>query len=360
MKVILDNIIFSLQKMGGISVYWYELLKRLNKDEQFEREVFQFEDIDEHILFPALKKLSLSIILETKIPVMISRYLPFRHKITKGTIFHSSYYRLASGAKNIVTIHDFTYEYYRKGLAKWVHTTQKSYVIKNASGIICISDNTRKDLYDFFPNINVPVEVIYNGRSDDFHVLAETHQYCEQVNKLSSAKFVLFVGARAGYKNFVALVEALIPCDGVTLVIVGSDLNSEETSYLKQKISGRFVFLGFVEATQLNELYNQAFCFIYPSEYEGFGIPVIEAMAAGCPVIAMAKSSIPEVAGNAGLLYEHLNSQVLLDYFSMLDDNLQRDKLIEKGIEHAAHFSWDKCYAETVNFYKKVDALPCS
>ncbi|MCP3674774.1 MAG: glycosyltransferase family 4 protein, partial [Gammaproteobacteria bacterium] len=353
----LDNIIFSLQKMGGISVYWYELLKRFVNDEQCHLDIYQLKGGNEHVLASLINRLKLPAQLETTLPVVIARYLPFRLKVTDSSLFHSSYYRIAPGAKNVITIHDFTYEYYRTGLAKWVHTRQKAYAIKNAAGIICISENTKQDLFHFYPEVEVPVEVIHNGKSDVFSVLPETHCYSEMLNDLKDQKYVLFVGARAGYKNFSVLVDALASFDEVILVIVGAKLTSEEETYLTQKLKERFYFLGFVGATQLNELYNQAFCFIYPSEYEGFGIPVIEAMAAGCPVIALEKSSIPEVAGKAGLLYKQLDDTVLIDCFAILNDNKQRSQLIAQGLENAKQFSWDKCFAQTMDFYKKISRL---
>lgn len=357
MKITLDNIIFSLQKMGGISVYWYELLRRMNHDKNLNADIFQFNDTEQHVLSNAIGKLGLLTKVETTIPVSIARYLSFRSKVVKQSLFHSSYYRIAAGAKNIITIHDFTYEYYRSGLARWVHSRQKFHAIKNAAGIICISKNTRDDLHHFFPDINIPVKMIYNGKSDIFHLLADNHQYAAQINALKSIKFVLFVGARAGYKNFSVLVDALVTCEDIILVIIGPALNQDETHYLNQRIKNRFVFMGFVEDTQLNELYNLAFCFVYPSEYEGFGIPVIEAMSAGCPVVALAKSSIPEVAGTAGLLCEQLDGKVLSEFLTMLEDQQQRDRIIKQGIEQAEHFSWDKCARETRAFYNTINAL---
>lgn len=357
MKLTLDNIIFSLQPMGGISVYWYELLRRIKHDKSLNTELFQFNDIEQHKLSHAIGKLDLLTKVETKIPASIARYLPFRAKVVKQSLFHSSYYRIASGAKNIVTIHDFTYEYYRTGLARWVHSRQKFYAIKSAAGIICVSENTRNDLYHFFPEINVPVKVIYNGKSDVFHRLSDNHHYTKQISVFKSSKFVLFVGSRAGYKNFSVLVDALMSCKEITLLIVGLELTTEEMLHLEQKINNRFVFMGFVDEVQLNELYNLAFCFVYPSEYEGFGIPVIEAMSAGCPVIALAKSSIPEVAGNAGLLCDQLDGDVLSEFLTLLDDQQQRDRIIKQGIEQAENFSWDKCYTQTVAFYEKISKL---
>lgn len=353
----LDNIIFSLQKMGGISVYWYELLKRVSQEQNIKTEIYQFKANNFHAMEKKITQLDLSTQVESKFPLTLVRYLPFRIQVNRQSLFHSSYYRIAKGAKNIVTIYDFTYEFYRTGLSRWVHTRQKNYAINNAAGIICISENTKNDLYKVFPDLKTPVKVIYIGKSDSFHVLPESHQYSEQINQLKSIKFVLFVGARAGYKNFSSLVDALVSYTDISLVIVGAALSEEESIYLKQRINDRYVFAGFVNDAQLNELYNLAYCFIYPSEYEGFGIPVSEAMAAGCPVIAMNRSSIPEVSGNAGFLYEDLTEDTLRQYFSVLDEPLQRKQIINLGVEQAKKFNWDKCYGQTIDFYKEINKL---
>lgn len=357
MKLTLDNIIFSLQKMGGISVYWYELLKRISQEQDIKTEIYQFKAKNFHVMEQKITQLDLSTQTESKLPLTLLRYLPFRIKVNHQSLFHSSYYRIAKGAKNIVTIYDFTYEFYRIGLAKRIHELQKKYAINHAAGIICISENTKKDLYHFFSDLKTPVKVIYIGKSDSFFVLPESYQYSEQSKQLISMKFVLFVGARAGYKNFSSLVDALVSYTDISLVIVGSALSEEESIYLKQRINDRYIFAGFVDDKQLNELYNLAYCFIYPSEYEGFGIPVCEAMAAGCPVIAMNRSSIPEVSGNAGLLCEDLNEYTLKPHFSALDESLQRKQIINRGVEQAKKFTWDKCYEQTIDFYKEINRL---
>lgn len=357
MKVILDNIIFSLQKMGGISVYWYELIKRMSTDKSFESTFYQLNITDCHAMAPKINKLNVQIKRESRLPLSITRYLPFRADIKKNTIFHSSYYRFARRAKNIVTIHDFTYEYYRKGPAKWVHSWQKKNALMHAAGVICISESTKKDLLSFFPDLKAQVKVIYNGKSDLFYVLPQCYEYSEQYKKLKNIRFVLFVGTRSGYKNFLPLVECLSLFHDIHLVVVGSDLDSQEITFLNNKIKGRYISMGFVDDVQLNELYNLAFCLIYPSEYEGFGIPVCEAMAAGCPVIAMNKSSIPEVAGNAGLLYTKLSSSVLKGYFTVLENPDERAQIIDLGVKQARKFSWDKCYKETVEFYTEIVSL---
>ena len=139
MKLTLDNIIFSLQKMGGISAYWYELLKRISQEQDIKTEIYQFKANNFHVMEQKITQLNLSTQVESKFPLALVRYLPFRVPVNRESLFHSSYYRIAKGAKNIVTIHDFTYEFYRKGLALKVHKIQKNYAIKNAAGIIFIN-----------------------------------------------------------------------------------------------------------------------------------------------------------------------------------------------------------------------------
>jgi mannosyltransferase len=102
---------------------------------------------------------------------------------------------------------------------------------------------------------------------------------------------------------------------------------------------------------ELNALYNNAFALVYPSSYEGFGIPVVEAMKAGCPFIALNKSSIPEVAGDAGVLMDDLT----IDFFNEALSRIKtdRDEIIIKGLNQVSNFSWEKCYYETLKIYKE-------
>ena len=109
-----------------------------------------------------------------------------------------------------------------------------------------------------------------------------------------------------------------------------------------------------ISAEDLNILYNNAFCLLYPSSYEGFGIPVLEAMRAGCPVVSTNLSSIPEVAGDAGLLVNNIKVEEFVKEIEKLEDNEFRDKIIAKGLEQSKKFSWDRCFEETFEFYKEV------
>ena len=135
------------------------------------------------------------------------------------------------------------------------------------------------------------------------------------------------------------------------LVIVGRPLAQEEIT----KLNGtNYHVLSGVSTETLNILYNNAFCLLYPSLYEGFGIPVIEAQRAGCPVITGANSSIIEVIGEGGIALEKLNISNIIEAIQTLDKSSYRNDVIKKGLENAQRFSWDKTYEQTIKVYQSL------
>ena len=276
----------------------------------------------------------------------VKRYLNPKVISDKNIIFHSSYYRTAKGPKlkNIVTVHDFTYELRMKGLLRYFHIFQKRKALKNADGIICISENTKKDMLELYPYLkNKKIKVIYNGfsSSDYYHD-----------SNIVRENFALFVGARTNYKNFDKAIDIVAATKDVSLVIVGGPLNENEKNTLNIKLSNRYELYSHISNKELNTLYNKSICLLYLSEYEGFGIPIIEAMSAGCPVLALNKSSIPEVAGEAGVLFSEYNiNDIVSAVHSLRNDQNLRIMQIELGFNNAKRFSWDLCYQETLKFY---------
>lgn len=351
MRIVYDNIIFSLQKAGGISVYWSELIRRLIKR---KADVCFYGTANENLFG---KTLPIKQRCEHGLPVHLLRYLPFTKKLPADAIFHSSYYRvsLQKNIYNIVTVHDFTYEQFGHGIAKYVHHFQKAFALKRADGVICVSKQTEKDLYTFFPRLNKPVRVIYLGANEMFRVLADEEKNGDTFHEITDKKFVLFVGGRKGYKNFLRAVETLAGMKEYYFVVVGGGkLSPQEQGLLTCLLPDRFIHYPSVSEMELNVLYNRAFCLLYPSLYEGFGIPVLEAMCAGCPVLAMKRSSIPEVVGDAALLCETDQASEFIQQIHLLEDESMRKKFIQKGLLRSEQFHWDKCFEETWAFYKRI------
>lgn len=353
MNIVFDNIIFSLQRSGGISTVWKEFLIRCFKHtKQMHITCINYpnNNIYSNLDFNASNQ-----VLYKKLKTPFSRYSPITIKNDSPFIFHSSYYRICNNphAINITTVHDFTYELFNHGIKRIIHSWQKRNAILHSSYIICISENTKKDLRRFFPNIDPQrIFVVYNGVSTDYHVLTSTEQ--ENVSlPYKSHEYVLFVGSRAKYKNFELTLQAISRSE-LNLVVVGAHLNEEEKKIIKRyfKNTSRVFCTGHINNAKLNVLYNYALALIYPSIYEGFGIPILEAQKAGCPVIAYNGSSIPEVIGDTPLLMKETTTNEIIRCLSILSDNERRKQIIENGLKNAGRFSWEKMYNEIMNIYK--------
>ena len=306
MQVIYDNIIFSLQRYGGISVVWNELLQRAREDRDL-----------------VLTELDYS----ASAPRFMERYrVPAFHAQTPA-IFHSSYFRVLPqpGVLNVTTVHDLTYHFYRRGLAKAVHLWEEQRALMHSEAVICISENTKRDLLRFYPWVPEDrVHVVYNGVSDAFHPMPD----------VPKKGFLLFIGNSAvPYKRFDVAQEVAR--------LTGLELKTAAN----------------ISREELNTLYNEAVCLLYPSDYEGFGLPILEAQKAGCPVIAQNNSSIPEVIGPQGLMVRHDTPQrMALEMADLVRELLSRpnQSLIAAGLENAKRFSWDSTYAQTKQVYENI------
>lgn len=230
-------------------------------------------------------------------------------------VFHSSYFRYSNDRNsiNVTTVHDFTYEHFVRGPRLWVHSWQKRLAVKKSKGIICVSENTKKDLLHFYPWVDPEiVKVVYNGVGEEFYPVGNAASDLENELGFHPDKlFLLFVGDRSAYKNFDAFVALAPYFPEMDFVVVGGQPLSEVESRLLSPTQSRLHHFRGVSSEVLNLLYNTAYCFVYPSSYEGFGIPILEAMKAGCPVVSTNLSSIPEVAGDAALLVDQPTAESL-------------------------------------------------
>ena len=354
-KVVYDNIVFSLQKFGGISNYWNEMALRLSNDSDFDA---FFIERRNHNIYSALSKSGANRVIKEspELPIFLNRFMnPRLSLIDSKFVFHSSYnrYSLSKNARNITTIHDLNHFKYYRGARRYIHNFQKKYALDNSEAIIAISENTRRDLLNYFSSVSPDkVTVIYNGVSDEFEVI-NSDVYVYELNfDLINRPYILWVSGREAYKNFDFAVELIARLPEFKFYIVGGTLTHHEMIKLNRYIPGRWLLFTGITSKVLNELYNHAHALLYPSSSEGFGIPILEAMKAGCPFVALNSSSIPEVAGKAGVLMNELN----IEEFSFAIENIDssRINLVNLGLHQASKFSWDKCYMETKAIYKKL------
>lgn len=344
MNVVYDDIIYSLQKHGGVSVYWSEITR--NDIDSVLRIVYDSaknnQTYDENLIKSSVVKSSRFLMLKRFLPLKVHKWKndPF--------VFHSSYYRYCcdKNAYNVTTIHDFTNEIYGKGLFAFVRKLRKRITVARSKGIICVSRNTLNDFNRFFPNYRGFTEVIYNG--------FDSKSYYKEPNVVKE-RVVLFVGARRYYKRFDLAVRLACKFSGVSLVIVGGGrLSNSEIDLLERYMKNRYKKYDFICNDELRTLYNKAFFLCYPSEYEGFGIPIIEAQACGCPVVCQKKSCIPEV-GRESVVYfseneiENSNS----DVFKLNNPAFYKQK-VDAGFMNVKRFSWDIARESVYGFYKKI------
>lgn len=346
-SITLDASVFGLQAYGGISNYWDRLINYMDTAPNVSSHVLLPRNIQYAGYDPRSHARSSS--RREVVPTSMARYLdvrPGRH----CDVFHSSYFRVPStrSCRFVVTVYDFIYERFIHGPARWVHSWQKGRAIRHADAVICISHATRADVLRYVPSVNPSrVHVVHLGVDQDAF-------FPENVGEGSVFEnVVLYVGQRRAHKRFDLAVAALTQCRDLSLGIVGPPLSTDETDVLEARLAGRWHFFGSVSASRLRQLYSAVFALIFPSDYEGFGLPVLEAMACGCPVVAAHQASLPEVGGSAALYALEQQPELFSAALGHLQSSAaDRRSRIAAGLQHVRRFSWARTFDETLAIYR--------
>jgi glycosyltransferase involved in cell wall biosynthesis len=235
------------------------------------------------------------------------------------------------------------------------HAAMKKQCFDMATAIPCISSSTRDDLLELYPYLESKVSVIpLSGELKINHSikkLAPTSVDC--------TPYLLYVGARKSYKNFARLLLAfarVVPrFQNLLLKVAGAPFTSEESELLQALgISNQVIIYPDITDSELYDLYRDAISFVYPSLYEGFGLPLLEAMSLGTPVITSNTSSMPEVAGNAALLFNPESIESITDaIIEIVARPDLREDLRRKGYQQSLRFSWDKTCDQYIELYHK-------
>jgi glycosyltransferase involved in cell wall biosynthesis len=373
MKILLDPQAYNMQTFGGISRYHTEVLVELQKNPDITIECpIVYSDnlhLKEYGLFDNFRNRMAHNKMFPKFlrKKLIKKFRKKNIKLTKKAlakqdfdVFVSTYYDpyfldYIGDKPFVLTLHDMIHDLFPQYFTRDKYTvSRKKLLLEKATRVIAVSENTKKDILEFYPHIDADkIDVVYLSQSIDT---------VSKVNVGLPEKYILFVGNRTIYKNFNFFIEAVAPllhADSNLFVVAagGNGFEKDEAGLLqKLQISSQVIQQNF-EDNELASYYSQAQCFAFPSEYEGFGIPVLEAMACGCPVVLAYHSSFPEVAGDAGVYFELHNGEDLKSKIqNLLEDQTLRQDYSRKGIERAAQFSWKQTAMGCLESYRKAAA----
>jgi glycosyltransferase involved in cell wall biosynthesis len=372
MKILLDPQIFNSQKYGGISRYYTEVFTRLatNNDILFpaysvqniyfnESNLVTFRQKAYSLYIRILYKFSIRRIENTKernSSFFINTVLSQRFDVFVPTYYDSYFIDYLGSKPFVLTVYDMIHELFPEFFFNdkmVVHN--KKYLIEKATRIIAVSENTKKDIISIYPHIdNSKIDVVYHGCSI-------------KVNKIDSKslpeKYILFVGIRSNYKNFIFLVHSITDLlrndnDLHLMCAGGGDFNFIEKELISKLGFDSQIIQKYFNEDELGYFYSRAICFVFPSMYEGFGIPVLESMTCGCPVVLGKHSSFPEVAGDAGVYFDIANAQDLKNKIqSLIQNKSLRDEFSLKGLKQVKKFSWEKAASGCLSVYKKACAI---
>lgn len=370
MKILLDPQIFIEQKFGGISRYFGELWSEFLLKKEVEVSCPLIYSANLHLKELDLKPKVHTSFLEdfkfkgsSRLLAMLKQY-SYKYcirKVRKNDFdifiptYYSTYFTSYLKRPFVLTVYDMIHEMYPQFFESDKTTvTNKKLLMDKANKIIAISQNTKSDIIKIYPSINPEkIEVVYLAQS----IMGET---ASAKNAVLPENYLLFIGNRAHYKNFRFLIKAIAAIlnsyPGLFLVCAGGGkFTNEEISYLSQeRVSERVLQYNYADS-ELEAFYLNARAFIFPSLYEGFGIPILEAMKCGCPVILSKSSCFPEIAADSALYFEPGDNHSLQTAIDTILSNPDiRTALKAKGLKRESQFTWQETADNCLNVYKSI------
>lgn len=358
MKVLYDHQVFSWQKVGGISRYFIELMQNLPCDINFNLSIKLSDNI--YLKSNKIDKKSFSLPdFRGKLRIydflnsLNSEYLLRENKYD---LLHPTYYNpyfLKYNKKPyVITVHDMIHE-------KFSHMFKpndpmkefKKSSILGAEKIIAISENTKKDIIELYGINENKISVIYHGYSISKNIVEPLYGLPE--------KYILYVGEREQYKNFDRFIKAtsLLSKEYPDLHVVctGRNFKPEELIQIKKLSLDKKIHHYFVTDSQLSFLYQNAECFVFPSLYEGFGMPILESFASGCPIVLSDTSCFPEIAKDGGCYFNPYEiDSIVSSIRKVLSNQDYKRNLISNGYKILETFSIKKMALETSNLYRSI------
>lgn len=374
MKVLYDHQTFTWQNYGGISRYFAELISYFNAAGKADCTLSlvcsnNYYLLHNNIFVPSYPARMMGAKLNRRKQYSINK-VHSRISLIKGSydIFHPTYYdtyflRHIRNKPYVLTVYDMIHEIYpelagRTGIAE--HKKKASY---QATKIISISENTKKDILRFYDIDKEKIDVIHLGSSinmgDEIKSSYRTEKNDNMALKLPE-RFILFVGNRSSYKNFIMLVDSILPTlrddDSLFLVCAGGgDFSASEIAYFDKLAIRHKIIHETINDFILAQLYQKALVFVFPSLYEGFGLPILESFSCGCPVALSDASSFPEVAKDAAIYFDPLNKSSIEEAISkIIYDEALGDNLRHRGYKVLKEFSWEKTAEKTLQVYESI------
>jgi len=360
MKIFYDHLIFSLQRYGGVSKYFCELLKNIDKNKWYCPVLFSNNEYLESSDIIKQKDLFFHKNIKGKGRIMLELgkgYTVFSALKKKFDIYHQTHFDdfllpFVKNKKIVTTFHDINFSRFPSKGFFWKNIVkQQQTIIDKADKVIAVSHSTRADMLNTFSIDESKIVVIHHGVDKEKKELKK--------ERIIEQPYILYVGLRKDFKNFNNFAKAFsIVCKknkNIELICTGKDFNKGEQAFLEENniLSKAKVIAASEQIMAM--LYRDAEMFVYPSIFEGFGMPILEAMVYSCPVVLSNSSCFPEIAQDAGIYFDPYNPEDIADKILLvLEDSNLRNKIIKLGQERLAHFSWEKCAVEHMNVYKAL------